>query len=179
MSLHSDTLFWFRANQSLLFLLNADHRRRSNKYISYSLWLDPIALWSLFAIRVYHDTHCYVHKHWCLSFAHSLKSRYITTQIGRHKNGCLSFGHYFESSYITTPIGRQKHGCLRFSHYLQAWCITTAIGRHSHVTCLSFYHYFISWYITIAIGRHKHGMVDAWILILFATAASHSILWFQ
>jgi hypothetical protein len=30
MSLHSDTLFWFRANQSLLFLLNAYSREATN-----------------------------------------------------------------------------------------------------------------------------------------------------
>ena len=40
---HSDTLSWFRANQSLLFLLNAACLyRRSNKYQFYSLWFDTI-----------------------------------------------------------------------------------------------------------------------------------------
>jgi hypothetical protein len=45
MLLHSDTLFWFRASQSLLFLLNAAclaEKQQLNKYQIYSLWIDPI-----------------------------------------------------------------------------------------------------------------------------------------
>jgi hypothetical protein len=40
MSSHSNTLSWFRANQSLLFLLNAVClvEKKSNKYQFYSLW---------------------------------------------------------------------------------------------------------------------------------------------
>jgi hypothetical protein len=41
MSLHSDTLFWFQANQYLLFLLNAACLAEKNKYQFYSLWFDP------------------------------------------------------------------------------------------------------------------------------------------
>ena len=41
MSLHSDTLFWFRADQSFLFLLMLCALRRSNKCQFYSLWFDP------------------------------------------------------------------------------------------------------------------------------------------
>ena len=37
MSPHSDTFSWFRANQSLLFLLNAASLVESNKYLFYSL----------------------------------------------------------------------------------------------------------------------------------------------
>ena len=40
MSLHSDTLFWFRAKQSLLFLLNAACLAEKQKYQFYSLWCD-------------------------------------------------------------------------------------------------------------------------------------------
>ena len=41
MSFHSGTLFWFRANQFLLFLLNAACLARSNTYQFYSLWFNP------------------------------------------------------------------------------------------------------------------------------------------
>ena len=45
MSLHGTqtlgTLFWFKANQSLLFLLKLRAYRRSKKYQYYSLWFDP------------------------------------------------------------------------------------------------------------------------------------------
>ena len=43
MSPHSDKLFWFWANQSLLFLLSATYRK-SNKYQFHCLWFDPIGL---------------------------------------------------------------------------------------------------------------------------------------
>jgi hypothetical protein len=45
MLLHSDTLFWFRANQYLLFLLNDAclAEKQQQKYQSYSLWFDPTA----------------------------------------------------------------------------------------------------------------------------------------
>jgi hypothetical protein len=39
MSLHSDTLFWIRANQSLLFFLNAACLIEKQQF--YSLWFDP------------------------------------------------------------------------------------------------------------------------------------------
>ena len=40
---HSDTLSWFRANQSLLFLINAACLAEKRKIqILYSLWFDPI-----------------------------------------------------------------------------------------------------------------------------------------
>ena len=42
MSTHSDTLSLFRANQSLLFLLNAAYLAEKNKYQFYSLWFDLI-----------------------------------------------------------------------------------------------------------------------------------------
>ena len=41
MSLHSDTLFWFQANQSLLLLLNAACIVGKQKYQFYSPWFDP------------------------------------------------------------------------------------------------------------------------------------------
>ena len=44
MSLHSDTLFWFRANQSLLCLLSPYRSifgGNKTKYQYYSLWFDP------------------------------------------------------------------------------------------------------------------------------------------
>jgi hypothetical protein len=44
MSLHSDTLFLFRVNQYLLFLLNAAFLARSNKYQFYILLFDKTAV---------------------------------------------------------------------------------------------------------------------------------------
>ena len=41
MSLHSDTLFWFRANQSLLFLFNAACLADKQQMTIFSLWFDP------------------------------------------------------------------------------------------------------------------------------------------
>ena len=43
MSLHSDTLFWFRPNQSLLFLLNAAFLAEKQKYQFYILLFDKTA----------------------------------------------------------------------------------------------------------------------------------------
>ena len=40
MSLHSDILFWFRVNQSLLLLVNAGCLEEKQIIQSYSLWLD-------------------------------------------------------------------------------------------------------------------------------------------
>ena len=39
---HSDTLSWFRPNQSLLFLLNGACLAENHKYQFYSLWFVPI-----------------------------------------------------------------------------------------------------------------------------------------
>jgi len=44
MSLHSATWFWFRANQSLLLLLNAACLAEKQQIPFYSLWFDPIEL---------------------------------------------------------------------------------------------------------------------------------------
>ena len=44
MSLHSDTLFWFRANQSLLFLFNAACLADKQQMPIFSLWFDPTGL---------------------------------------------------------------------------------------------------------------------------------------
>jgi len=41
MSPHSDTVSWFWANQSLLFLLNTACLVQNQKYEIYSLWFDP------------------------------------------------------------------------------------------------------------------------------------------
>jgi hypothetical protein len=41
MSLHLDTLFWFRANQSLLFFFNAACLADKQQKPIFSLWFDP------------------------------------------------------------------------------------------------------------------------------------------
>jgi hypothetical protein len=60
MSLHSDTLFWFRANQSLLFLLNAacvlNGEATNTNFIVFGLTrrgLDP----TIYRTRVEHANH--------------------------------------------------------------------------------------------------------------------------
>ena len=54
MSLHSDTLFWFRANQSLLFLLNA----ACNKYQLHSLcFYRPVLESTIYCTRGEHANH--------------------------------------------------------------------------------------------------------------------------
>jgi hypothetical protein len=50
MSLHSDTLFWFRANQSFILLLNVASLTEKQQipilYTRYSIWLDPTTVQS-------------------------------------------------------------------------------------------------------------------------------------
>ena len=44
MSLHSDTLFWFRSNHSLLFLLNAERLAEKQQIPISKSWFDPTRL---------------------------------------------------------------------------------------------------------------------------------------
>jgi hypothetical protein len=63
MSLHSDTLFWFRANQSFLFLLNAAYLAEKQQI--------PILVFGLLEPTIYYTTNAVGYNRglglWCLA----------------------------------------------------------------------------------------------------------------
>ena len=120
MSLHLDTLFWIRPNQSLLFLLNAKHR--SNKYQFYSPWFDPTGAW----------THDLPHsKASTLTIAPQMKSVLIFWHLSR----CYTPSN--TSAVLDLPrLDRLKPRASKFRGPPTKMCIifNTVIGR-SHLCC--------------------------------------------
>ena len=59
MSLHSDTLFWFRASQSLLFLLNAAYLAEKHKIktLKFLVWPDLSCVLTIYHTRGEHANH--------------------------------------------------------------------------------------------------------------------------